>query len=160
MYCTRSVADKKFNDGKSGRRVIKKDLLRVQTYFTVLEGINTLNLGKTEFGSKKKHQIKCNLKKSFSSPPVLAIYCVLLFFQTCLSPGDHAAWRWNKRNREALGIAPLGHSSSLVVLMRPKEKPVVSEPEPGPCLRVRNALLIFLDSLPLPKNCWCWSCED
>lgn len=158
MYCIRSAADKNLNDGKSGRRVIKKDLLHVQTYFTVLEGINTLNLGKTEFGSKKQHQVKRNLKKSFSSPPVLVIYCVLLFFLTCLSPGDHAAWRWNKRNREALGITPLGHSSSLVVLMRPKEKPVVSEP--GPCLCVRNALLIFLDSLPLPKNCWCWSCED
>lgn len=67
----------------------------------------------------------------------------------------------NQKKLETLGITWPVHSFFPPWLERfgQKKNPLLGSQE-RVCVRCRNVLLIFLDSLPLNKNCWCWSCRD
>lgn len=115
----------------------------------------------------RKHQVKCVAKEVLLPKMTVVIYSILPFsFQTC-SPAcfsicdRHPAYRQIKKKLETLGITWPVHSFFPPWLERfgQKKNPLLGSQE-RVCVRCRNVLLIFLDSLPLNKNCWCWSCRD
>lgn len=81
-------------------------------------------------------------------------------FHLC-SETVHSAYRWiiNSLRHWALPDPFI-----LILLLyggrlgRKKNLLLVSQKQVCVCI-FRNVLLIFLDNLPLTKNCWCWSCK-
>lgn len=112
-----------------------------------------------------KHQVKCVLKEILPKMTVV-IYSILPFsFQAC-SPAcfsicGRLPCSLQKNQKMPLGITWPVHSFSPPCRERfgQKKNPLLGSQE-WVCVCCRNVLLVFLDNLPLNKNCWCWSCED
>lgn len=116
---------------------------------------------------KRKHLVKCVVKEVLLPKMTMLIYSILPFsFQTC-SPACFSicdrtpCLQTNRKKPETLGITWPVHSFSPPWSERfgQKKNPLLGSQE-RVCVRCRNVLLIFLDNLPLNKNCWCWSCKD
>lgn len=127
-----------------------KSLLHVQTF--------GLEDGEKTGVWAMEHRVRCVMKEILLLKLTVVIYSTLPFsFQTCslaCFPICYLIKAWDIGHTR-----PLHSFSPPWREVWPKENALLGSQE-WVCVCCSNVLLVFLDNLPLNKNCWCWSCKD